>query len=276
MNVFFNSVGFSNLKAKTDIINLVNTILKNYDDKYILNHNNDVMYSSFYKYYGSNFGLCIKGFLDANENFELYECLPFFNSKLKVKTNSIECVEHNTEYFISTTPQKNCDSLTFKIVNTLEYFNNIQSINQDYFVNISGMSVKGTVILPLEKNNAIEDRLKLNLKSTNINTSNNIDTKSSLHDILNDKSFSIDLLTYINTFCIHMGKYSEYSILGDILKVKTTRNTLTQEVCYIITIGLPKNKFEIVINKDTLVGYPSVGMRFMGTCSLQGNIIINN
>ena len=64
-----------------------------------------------------------------------------------------------------------------------------------------------------------------------------------------------------------------YAILGEITDIQNRKNTQTGEESYLFTLDVNDMPLEVLINKANLVGYPSIGMRFMGTCWLQGTIV---
>ena len=67
---------------------------------------------------------------------------------------------------------------------------------------------------------------------------------------------------------------SVYAILGEILAIKERKNKITDEEMYVLTLDVNDLILEVVIHKDELIGMPSVGMRFMGTCWIQGQVIM--
>ena len=68
---------------------------------------------------------------------------------------------------------------------------------------------------------------------------------------------------------------ANYAILGEIKEIATRKNNKTGEEMYLFTLDVNDMPLEVMINKKQLVGYPTVGMRFMGTCWLQGTIVIS-
>ena len=65
---------------------------------------------------------------------------------------------------------------------------------------------------------------------------------------------------------------SSYLILGTITGFKLYNNELTREKSYNLKIDSIGLKFEVCLNQDDLVGEPMVGMRFFGSCIMQGQL----
>ena len=64
-----------------------------------------------------------------------------------------------------------------------------------------------------------------------------------------------------------------YHVLGKIKSVKQLKNSETKEKIYKLEVETMRMNLDVYINEKDLVGMPTAGMRFMGTCWLQGNVM---
>lgn len=65
-----------------------------------------------------------------------------------------------------------------------------------------------------------------------------------------------------------------YAVLGEITAIKKRKNTKTKENLYVFDLNVNEMPLEVIVNSKTLIGMPSIGMRFMGTCWIQGKVIM--
>ena len=151
-------------------------------------------------------------------------------------------------------------------------------------VNLSGLALNGTIMLPLKKNQKqIQDNRKANYTRTQLLTAarqgdenaiesltlDDIDTYTAISKMIRDE----DVFSLVDTYFMPYGiECDQYSVLGEIVEFSKTNNQLTNESIYIITMNCNDLIFDICINKKDLVGEPAKGRRFKGIIWLQGYV----
>jgi hypothetical protein len=83
------------------------------------------------------------------------------------------------------------------------------------------------------------------------------------------------MLSIIDTSFMPCGvECDHYSIIGNILDVKTIKNTITDEIIYNLAVEANEVYMNIAINSLDLQGEPAPGRRFRGEIWLQGTVLI--
>ena len=82
-----------------------------------------------------------------------------------------------------------------------------------------------------------------------------------------------DVFSLVDTYFMPYGvECDQYSVLGEITDCHLTKNKLTDEEIYVLTINCNELTFDVCINIIDLFGEPQVGRRFKGTVWMQGFI----
>ena len=93
---------------------------------------------------------------------------------------------------------------------------------------------------------------------------------------LQERLKSEDILSVLEGFFVPVGDQDDiYSVLGNIEHVELLTNRDTNEEIYHMEISCMTVPIEVYISKKDLVGLPTPGMRFKGTCWLHGEIDFN-
>lgn len=64
----------------------------------------------------------------------------------------------------------------------------------------------------------------------------------------------------------------QYSVLGEIMNVCYTENTMTGQRICVMTVDTNDLIYDVCINEKDLLGEPLVGRRFKGTIWMQGSV----
>ncbi|MEF9840896.1 MAG: DUF3881 family protein, partial [Lachnospiraceae bacterium] len=64
----------------------------------------------------------------------------------------------------------------------------------------------------------------------------------------------------------------QYSILGEILKIHKSKNQITNEQLYMMTLDVNELELDVCVPVNELLGEPQIGRRFKGNIWLQGYI----
>ena len=149
---------------------------------------------------------------------------------------------------------------------------------------MSGLSVSGTIMMPIIKNErekrkskkATDERNQLiaqarmgNEEAIESLTLDDMDT----YTTISRKIQKEDVFSLVDTYFMPYGvECDQYSILGEIVEYHQELNRMTKEEIVFMTIECNELTFDVCINKEDLFGEPAVGRRFKGTVWLQGYI----
>lgn len=286
---YLRAIGFSNINSKKDLDKLLKDVIKDYDKSNGAEIHEGNLFTEVAKEYAKGMGINIRGEYDEDNNFNIEYYFPYFKGK-GITTYEDVAVEKHAE---KESYAGICDdikvgvSLIFYLQNITEFINEKRLgtlTKQDISVTLSGLSLKGTILLPISKNdkqikntkeastyrnnliaaarNGDEDAIE-NLTLEDIDTYSMISRK-----IMNEDIFSI-----VDTYFMPYGiECDQYSIMGEIIDIEEEENKYTKEKIYILTINANDLIFDISINKEDIFGEPAIGRRFKGVIWLQGTI----
>jgi hypothetical protein len=286
---YLRAIGFSDMKKKKDLDALLDYIIKNSDHKEMAEIEEENLFTEISKEFTKNIGINVRGEYNEENEFSINYYYPYFKGK-GITTNEDVTVEKHAE---KESYAGICDdikvgvSLIFYLQNVSEYINEKRIgtlAKQNTSVTLSALSTKGTIILPISKNDTQIKNTKeaSNMRNTLIAAARNgdedaiesltledIDTYSMISKrILNEDVFSI----VDSYFMPHGIECDQYSILGEITDVEVEVNQYTKEELYIMTLNTNSLTYDVCINKKDIVGEPAVGRRFKGIIWMQGKI----
>ena len=289
MHQYLRAVGFSNLKSKKDLRELLNDIIINPNEKNFLETDRDSILVEYSKDYSESAGVTLRGEYDAEDNLTLDFYYPYCRGE-HISTDEDITVERHAEKesFAGV-----CDdyrvgvSLIFYLQNCLDFMkesirNNLPKENTS--VNFSALSIQGKIMLPIKKNEKERERIQKAASDRNqlIVAARQGDEEAlenlTLEDIdtytmISRKILKEDVFSLVDTYFMPYGvECDQYSILGEIEEYSLETNNMTGEELYAILINCNGLLFHVCINKTDLMGEPQVGRRFKGTIWLQGKI----
>ncbi len=289
MHHFLNSVGFKNLKKQEDLDQLLQSIVSSPTSHMVAVDSEGNEYAEFVKEFGDSMGIMVRGRFMADDTFRIDYYVPYLRGEGVTSEEQIEIQKHSEKESYAGI----CDevrlgvSLIFYLQNTAEYLNerNIFLITKGREnVTLAGLSVNGKIILPVNKN----EKQKKNIKKSTQNrnhliaaaregdeeaieslTLEDMDTYS----MLSRRIAYEDILTIVDTCFMPYGIESDqYSVIGEILDYRITKNEQSKEEVYIMKIDTNGLVYDICINKEDLLGEPEIGRRFKGSIWMQGRI----
>ena len=293
MNAYLRAVGFSNID-RNKMRKLIESVEKNPDKRYIVGSNHDEIYIEYYKEYGNGIGVVGKGVLDERENPFVDVCEPYICSDwdIEAKGYFLEHLDDSTAVIIFE-DETSGNELAFELQSHIEYKQNEKSFT-DYGsyttelkkVNIAGLSLYATIILPVVKDSVEEEmqQLESTYYKNLVGKSRNGDEEAielltfyeqQTSDTIRARLEEEDFLSVVEGYILPSEDDElAYNILGDIEKVNIITNPVTGEEIYKLDVDIIGVRVQIFINKYDVTGLPIEGMRFMGCCKLQGNIVI--
>lgn len=288
MHSYLRAVGFSDI-SKKEMKEIINEIVRDYDEKIIVDEDNHRLFAEISKSFGYDCGITVCGEYDENDEFQEEYYFPYFRGT-GITTREDVIVERRSE--------KECFSgacddvrigvtLIFYLANAGKYLSEKYKNSIDdkrTTVTLSGLSTEGKILLPIRKNmeqierdhQVTRKREQLIHEARNGNeeamenlTMEDMDTYSMIsRRIANEDVFSI-----VDSYFMPYGmECDRYNVMGEIEELVETKNELTGEKLYQMTINCNELQFDICMNKQDLMGEPQVGRRFKGVIWLQGNL----
>lgn len=290
MHKFLRSIGFSAITTKKQLRELITyTIQKATEKSYTSGTEEDSMFAEFSLSFGEQIGITVRGEYDENNQFTFDYYFPYLRGQNITTREDVSIERHAARESYAGV----CDdikvgvSLIFYVQNVIPY---IRAKNSGLLpirgttLAMTGLSLSGTIMLPLIKNAAQKelskqltaDRSKL-LAAARQGDEDAIETLT-LEDMdtytaISRKIHKQDIYSIVDTYFMPYGvECDQYSVLGDIQECRVVTNSITAERVYIMTLNCNNLCFDVCINSKDLLGEPAVGRRFKGTIWLQGYI----
>lgn len=290
MHRYLRAIGFSNLKSRLQVNNLLAYVIQNADEKkYTSTNDMDIMFAEYSMDFAENLGITVRGEFNEENQFVFDYYFPYSRGTQISSYEDISIERHAEKESYAGI----CDdikvgvSLIFYLQNVISY---LKIKNADRLpikgtsLILSALSVDGTILLPLEKRES--DLKKTKKESINrsklIAAARNGDEDAmeslTLEDIdtytnISRKILKQDVFTLVDTYFMPYGvECDQYSVLGEIIDYQFVENKMTREEICQMTICCNDLYFDVSINKKDLLGEPKTGRRFKGIIWMQGHI----
>lgn len=283
------AIGFSKIKNRKELQNLITDIIVNADERAYTSNWNETILAEFCKDFAENIGIAVCGEFDSEDKFSFDYYYPYLRGTEISSEEDVSVERHaGTESYAGI-----CDdikvgvSLIFYLQNMIPYVKSRNSkrlpINGTTLT-LSALSLQGKIMMPIIKN---EKDKKIIKKASNDRNSliaaarrGDEDAIESLtledmdtYTIISKKIQKEDVFTLVDTYFMPYGvECDQYSILGEILDCNKVINKLTLETIYQMTISCNELIFNLCINEEDLYGEPQIGRRFKGSIWMQGYI----
>ena len=94
-----------------------------------------------------------------------------------------------------------------------------------------------------------------------------------MYAMISKRVMDEDIYSIVDTYFMPYGaECDQYSILGEILKIRSCRNERTGTELYVFTMDVNELQFDVCVPKNSIFGVPEVGRRFKANIWLQGII----
>ncbi len=284
------AVGFSDVDKKYNLEKIVSEILDQPTKQIASRKSNQDIIAEYLKEFGKDMYVMVRVVVRANQEdtkLEIEQCEPYLSSHytIKVEDLSVECIDDEYNYYAICEEAETGMQFIFWLQNVVEYTEAVEMLQTFDEVNIAALAMEGTIVLPIERNEedeAVEkeerEKIKVMIQKAR---EGDEDARAKLEaeekeldDQLKERMFEEDFLSIMSGYFVPTTLVdATYAILGEITQIQTRKNVKTGEESYLFTLNVNDMPLEVLINKNNLVGYPSIGMRFMGTCWLQGTIV---
>ena len=289
MHSFLRAIGFSDLKGKKELDELLNQVIKEPTRLEVAKDSNGNEFAELSKEFGGCFGITICGEYVEDNNFRLGYYYPYFSGTTNMTSTGIEIEKHaEKESYAGVCDEVKLGvTLIFYLQNVSQYLNeknNGRKTINNVGATLSALSLEGKILLPIKKS---EKQIKDTKKSSqNRNhliaaaregdedaienlTLEDIDTYS----MISKRIVHEDILTIVDSYFMPYGIESDqYSVMGEILNVSAKQNKATGEELCILTINSNDLVYDVCINRGDLMGEPAIGRRFKGNIWMQGYI----
>lgn len=304
MDVFLRSVGFTRIKFFESINQIKKELAESPDKQTVLSCGRDSLFVECYKLFGDGIGILARGVMSTkDDSISIESCEAFAISDGDISVNKYVVEFEKNHPLIVFEDMVTGNELVFALQNRIDYIKDEQKfINHGRSVtysknmgiikrrvNYTAFSVYGVVILPVykqddenpsyweegEDENDYQSKI-LRLGESDDDSLNLIQTYAEVivQDI-EERLLEEDVLSVVEGFFLPMEESeADYSLLGEIEEVTHIENEYTKEKIVRLSLNVTGTKVQLLINKRDLIGHPSVGMRFMGTCRLRGRVVI--
>lgn len=289
MHKYMRAIGFSELVDRREQQKLVTDIILNATHRSYTSNGDETILAEFCEDFAENMGVAVCGEFDAEDKFTYDYFYPYLRGRgiSSYEDVSVERHAEKESYAGVCDDIKVGVSLIFYLQNIIPYvkaqFMNVLPI-RGTTLTLSGLSLKGSIILPIVKNETELQRIKKASNNRNqlIAAARQGDEDAieslTLEDMdtyttISRKILKEDVFSLVDTYFMPYGvECDQYSILGEIMDFSMTTNKLTGEKVYLMEISCNDLHFDVCINAMDLYGEPQVGRRFKGVIWMQGYI----
>lgn len=287
MHSYLKAVGFSEIKKRAEMKEIILDVIRNYDEKNVVSDHPDGTFAEFSKSYGYDCGITVCGQYDEDNRFHVEYYYPFFKGT-GITTNEPVTVERHAdkESFAGA-----CDdlrigiTLIFYLQNGAKYMLEKSKGNVlNKPLTLSGLADEGRILLPVLKDKEavkVEKETSKN-RSSLIAAARNGDEEAmesltmedmDTYSMISQRIVTDDIFSIVDSYFMPYGiECDQYSIMGEILDFMTFKNIITgEEICQ-LTLDCNDMQFDVCINKNDLLGEPKIGRRFKGIIWLQGQL----
>lgn len=289
MHQYMRAVGFSSIKTRKQLRELMNDVIVNSTKKDFLETENDSILVEYSKNYCPSCGITLRGEYDEADNLTLDFYYPYVVSD-NVSTTEDVSFERHTEresYAGVCEDIRLGVSLIYYVQNgmfLMKHITDEEFLKSKVSASLSALSLDGTIMLPIRKNPKEQEKIKKASADRNkrIMAAKNGDEEAieqlTLEDIdtysaVSKRVLKDDIFTLVDSYFMPYGvECDHYSLLGEIEDFRLETNYLSGEKVYVLNVNCNNLPVTVCINEKDLLGEPEIGRRFRGNIWLQGQI----
>lgn len=290
MHSYLKAIGFSDITDKKKLDQILKEVIHTYDEKIVVEDGKHHLFAELSKMFGCDFGITVCGEYDENNEFQMEYYFPYFRGTGITLREQVSIEKHaGKESFAGA-----CDdmrigvTIIFYLQNAGEYLTqrgrgNFASGGM-YNVTLSGLAKKGTILLPVWKQEGQESQSRIDAANRGrlIAAAKNGDEEAmesltiedmDTYAMISGRIENEDIYSIVDTYFMPYGMECDlYSVMGEILECSKMRNQRTEETVWELRIVCNDVELDICINENDLMGIPEVGRRFKGIVWLQGYV----
>lgn len=289
MHRFMRAIGFSRLTDRQEQQKLIKDVIINAKYRSYTSNGDDIIFAEFCEDFAENIGIAVCGEFDSEDKYTYDYYYPYLRGT-GISSNEDVTVERHAE---KESYAGICDdirvgvSIIFYLQNIVPYVKAKQTGElpiKGTSLTLSGLSVSGTIILPIDKSEAEKRNLRkaYNKRTKLIAEARKGDEDAieslTLEDMdmytnISKKLLTEDVFSIVDTCFMPYGvECDQYSIIGEIVDFKKIQNKLTKENVFVLKLYCNDLTFDVCINREDLFGEPDIGRRFKGVIWMQGYI----
>ncbi len=289
MHKFLRAVGFSSIKNRHELTNLITSSIQNAQRRAYVTNNENVILAEFARDYADGIGVAVCGEFDDQDKFIYEYYYPYLIPTAVSTEEDLNVERHAATYSyagVCNEPRLGV-TLIFYLQNIVPY---VKYENENKFpikgttLSLSALSIKGQIMMPIAKTQEEKEvaKKKLNYRNKLINNARRGDETAiesltlddmDLYTTLSKKIRKQDIYSLVDTYFMPYGvECDQYSVLGEIIDSRIVMNHFTNENVYIMKIECNELQFDVCINEVDLLGEPAIGRRFKGNIWMQGVI----
>ncbi len=290
MHKFLRAIGFSDIRKK-DLEMIIDEIIDHPEVMKVTKDSEGNEFAELSRTYGNNIGFMIRGSYDEEDVFQMDYYFPYLIPNEVSTQEQIDIEKHaEKESYAGVCDEMRVGvALIFYLQNVADFLSEHRAnihVKNLYGAMLSGLSVDGKIILPIEQripqtqatNHKKEKRNRLMAEAREGNeeaieslTLEDMDTYS----MLSKRITKEDVFSIVSSSFMPYGIESDqYSILGEIIELEEVTNSLTNEKIYSMKVECNDIIFSVAINEKDLLGEPAVGRRFKGSIWMQGTVCL--
>ncbi|MEZ3427925.1 MAG: DUF3881 family protein [Lachnospiraceae bacterium] len=291
MHKYLRAIGFSKFGSRKELKELLTNVIVNSTSRAYTINQDEIMLGEFCKDFADNMGIAVCGeFDEENDDKFVYDYYyPYLRGSGVTTTEDVSVERHAAKNSYAGV----CDdikvgvSLIFYLQNMIPYVK-AQALGQlpirGTTLTLSALSLKGTIMMPIQKDEYQKKRIQKESKNRNnlIAAARQGDEEAmetltledmDMYTTISRKIQKEDVFSLVDTYCMPYGvECDQYSILGEIMECRIVKNSITGEEVYQMSVYCNELTFDVCINTEDTYGEPQVGRRFKGIIWLQGFI----
>ena len=290
MHSYLRAIGFSKYETKKAIIKLLSDVKKLDGQSELTGFGADKLVE-LRKMFGKNIGIAWNGTSVSENTMDIDYYFPFVYGEYN---NIHEDVTVEKRYdrnaFLGACEDLRVGvTMIFHVQNAMDIMH-MKARKRDMprycSIIFSALSLSGMVLLPIKMSPNDENKKKQSLKRrTNLISAARQGDESAMEALtfedmdtyakISKRLMHEDVFTIVASSFMPYGLESDmYSIVADIAAVNMTKNEVTGENVYLLTLNYNDVLINLAINEADLEGEPQPGRRFKGIIWLQGRIIL--
>ncbi len=286
MHRYLRAVGFSRVETKLQEVRLLKSMEKAPVFGGVGHEEHESSYMELLCEVGQGIGVILHGYRDPEGRFQREYYFPYMEGLVMTPMEGCHIRRHGDKesYAVLSEEYRLGSALIFYLMNGIEYRERVEQHKPSELAGcyLTGMSVKGTILLPVQKTQRQIQKIKASTKERDqmLEAARDGDEEAmenltmediTLYSQISRRMLKEDVYSIVDSCFMPTGvECDHYMVIGDITKVDQIQNTWTQEIVYRLQIVCNSMDISICINNRDLLGQPEVGRRFKGDIWLQG------
>lgn len=290
---YLRAVGFSNIKRKSELDELLKHIVQTADEKKLLpcDPEEKLGLACIGKRFCSRGGIRIYGEYSEAGLFEREFYFPYIIGRKKSRGGDFSAEKQSDrDYYVGLCENPELPvSLIYGISNGIDCaaHSALKGKTPMTGVVLSGLSIEGRILLPVKKTERQREAIKVSStkRSSLISAARDGDPEAmesltigdmDLYRRISERMDKEDIFSIIDTSFMPAGlECDKYAVIGEILAFETIVNDMTDEKIWLLDVECNDIFLTVAINHKDLLGEPAVGRRFKGDISLQGEVLFD-